>query len=162
MKARKKKERKKKVGWMNVFCDLPIAMFSDRISVCRTRAYTHIAHTTHNSHNVYCMAYSVRFNIATISCARLQLQLYYCPLWRSSPRGFCLPRTCYDLLLSFSTFTPDVMEKRGPMVVINDLFTNRTASIIVEYLSNLYKKTWYKVASYFHYFSNERKDYWEA
>lgn len=38
----KKEERKKEVGWLNVFCDPPIVVFSDRVSVaCRTRAYRH-------------------------------------------------------------------------------------------------------------------------
>lgn len=51
----KKEERKKEVGWLNVLCDPPIVVFSDRVSVaCRTRAYRHTdtqIHThTHLSH----------------------------------------------------------------------------------------------------------------
>lgn len=127
-------------------CDLPITVFSDSVFPCLrvARVHTHQAHT-------YASVVLPPQRVAWLTAFGLTLLLLAAPAYsygsiiaryrETHLRGFCLPRTCYDLFLSFSTSTPDVMEKWGPTVVINDLFTNRTTSTIIEYLSNLYKKT---------------------
>lgn len=84
-------------------------------------------------------------NIITISCARLRLQLYYCPPYRNSPRGFCSPRACYDLFLSFPAAplpsTSNVTENRGLAVVINDSLQEPYYSVSSMNLSRICTKS---------------------
>lgn len=66
---KRKKERKKKVGWLNVFCDLPIAMFSDCISVCVSHACIHVDTQTQIYSSTTCIAWLTAFGLTLLLLA---------------------------------------------------------------------------------------------